>query len=62
MRIGQRMGTDDCPANIKQLLPGVKVILTLTEHYHALVMNPPYMGGGKMNSVLSKYVKDNYEG
>lgn len=54
-------GIDDCPANIKQLLPGVKVILTLTEHYHALVMNPPYMGGGKMNSVLSKYVKDNYE-
>ena len=54
-------GTDDCPANIKQLLPGVKVILTLTEHYHALVMNPPYMGGGKMNSVFSKYVKDNYE-
>ena len=54
-------GTDDCPANIKQLLPGVKVILTLTDHYHALVMNPPYMGGGKMNSVLSKYVKDNYE-
>ncbi len=54
-------GIDDCPANIKQLLPGVKVILALTEHYHALVMNPPYMGGGKMNSVLSKYVKDNYE-
>lgn len=54
-------GTDDCPADIKLLLPGVKVILALTEHYHALVMNPPYMGGGKMNSVLSKYVKDNYE-
>ena len=54
-------GTDDCPENIKQLLPGVQVILALTEKYHALVMNPPYMGGGKMNSVLSKYVKDNYE-
>ena len=54
-------GTDDCPENIKQLLPGVQVILALTENYHALVMNPPYMGGGKMNSVLSKYVKDNYE-
>ena len=54
-------GTDDCPADIKLLLPGVKMILALTEHYHALVMNPPYMGGGKMNSVLSKYVKDNYE-
>ena len=54
-------GTADCPENIKQLLPGVQVILALTENYHALVMNPPYMGGGKMNSVLSKYVKDNYE-
>lgn len=54
-------GTDDCPDNIKQLLPGVRVILALTEKYHALVMNPPYMGGGKMNGVLSKYVKDNYE-
>ena len=53
--------TDDCPENIKQLLPGAQVILALTEKYHALVMNPPYMGGGKMNSVLSKYVKDNYE-
>lgn len=53
-------GTDDCPADIKLLLPGVKMILALTEHYHALVMNPLYMGGGKMNSVLSKYVKDNY--
>lgn len=54
-------GTDDCPENIKLLLPGVKVILALTENYHALVMNPPYMGGGKMNSVLSKYVKDEYD-
>lgn len=54
-------GTDDCLENIKQLLPGVQVILALTENYHVLVMNPPYMGGGKMNSLLSKYVKDNYE-
>ena len=54
-------GTDDCPENIKQLLPGVQVILALTENYHALVMNPPYMKSGNMNSVLSKYVKDNYE-
>ena len=54
-------GTDDCPKNIKQLLPGVQVILALTEKYHALVMNPPYMKSGNMNSVLSKYVKDNYE-
>ena len=38
-----------------------KLILALTEKYHALVMNPPYMGGGNMNSTLSKYVKRNYE-
>ena len=44
-------GTDDCPAHIKLLLPGVKMILALTEHYHALVMNPPYMGGGKMAQI-----------
>ena len=54
-------GIDDCPDEIKALVPGVQVILALTEKYHALVMNPPYMGGGKMNSTLSKYVKDNYE-
>lgn len=43
------------------LIDGFHLILALTENYHALVMNPPYMGGGKMNSVLSKYVKDYYE-
>ena len=38
-----------------------KLILALTEKYHALVMNPPYMGSGNMNTTLSKYVKDEYE-
>lgn len=45
----------------KNLIDGFRLIIALTKNYHALVMNPPYMGGGKMNSVLSKYVKDNYE-
>ena len=54
-------GIDDCPDEIKALIPGVQVILALTEKYHALVMNPPYMGSGNMNSTLSKYVKDNYK-
>jgi len=53
-------GFDDCPDEIKALIPGVQVILALTEKYHALVMNPPYMGNKNMNDVLSKYVKDNY--
>ena len=43
------------------LLPYMRIILALTEQYHALVMNPPYMGGGNMNTVLSNYVKKNYE-
>lgn len=45
----------------KNLIDGFRLILALTENYHALVMNPPYMGGGNMNGVLSKYVKDNYK-
>lgn len=42
------------------LFHGFHIILALTERYTALAMNPPYMGNGNMNSVLSDYVKDNY--
>ena len=49
------------PEEVRAQIPAFKLILALTEKYHALVMNPPYMGGGKMNSVLSKYVKEHYE-
>lgn len=48
------------PEEVRTQMQAFKLILALTEKYHALVMNPPYMGGGNMNSVLSKYVKDNY--
>lgn len=51
---------EDIPVAVKQLLPSVKLILALSEKYDALVMNPPYMGGGSMNDVLSKYVKKEY--
>ncbi len=37
------------------------IILALTDKYSAICMNPPYMGSGSFNNVLSKYVKDNYE-
>ena len=49
------------PEEVRTQMPAFKLILALTEKYHALVMNPPYMGGGNMNSVLSKYVKDEYK-
>ena len=47
--------------SVSGLLPYMRIILALTEQYHALVMNPPYMGSGNMNTVLSNYVKKNYE-
>ena len=55
---------EDAPAHTEQfglLIQGFRLILALTDKYHALVMNPPYMGGGNMNATLSKYVKCNYE-
>ena len=55
---------ENAPAHTEQfglLIQGFRLILALTEKYHALVMNPPYMGSGNMNSTLSKYVKDEYE-
>ncbi len=48
------------PELIASQLPAMQLILTLTESYSALVMNPPYMGSGKMNDVLSQYAKNNY--
>ncbi len=51
---------DIVPSAIQLLMPYMRIILALTEKYAALVMNPPYMGNGHFDSVLSKYVKDNY--
>jgi hypothetical protein len=48
--------TDD----IRNLIPYMKIILTLTEKYAAIVMNPPYMGGGNMPTILSNYTLVNY--
>lgn len=52
---------DFIPEAIRTQLSAFKLILALTEKYHALVMNPPYMGAGNMNEVLSKYVKEAYK-
>lgn len=43
-----------------EILPAMKLILALTEKYHALVMNPPYMKYGNMNESLSEYVREHY--
>lgn len=48
------------PEEVRTQIAAFKLILALTEKYHALVMNPSYMGGGRFDEVLGKYVKDNY--
>lgn len=53
-------GTDDCPEDIKALLPGVDLILALSEKYSAICMNPPYMGSKHMDDILKSYVESNY--
>jgi hypothetical protein len=32
----------------------------LSQKYHVVVANPPYMGGGNMNARLSAWLKNNY--
>lgn len=53
-------GTDDCPDDIKALLPGVDLILALSEKYSAICMNPPYMGRKHMDGCLAQYTKKEY--
>lgn len=48
------------PSSIMLLMPYMRIILALTQKYAALCMNPPYMGSGRFDEVLSKYVKNNY--
>ena len=48
------------PELVEDIMPAMDLILTLTDRYSALVMNPPYMGKGNMNSILSNYVKKYY--
>ena len=48
------------PEEVRTQMPAFKLILALTEKYHALIANPPYMGRGHMTSALSKYLDKNY--
>ena len=47
-------------AENRLLLPYMRIILALTDKYAAICMNPPYMGSGRFDATLSKYVKNNY--
>jgi hypothetical protein len=50
---------ENLPKNIQALMPSVELIIALTEKYHAVVMNPPYMPTNKTD-VLSRYVNEHY--
>jgi len=45
---------------LEELEVSLKHLLLLSNKYHCVVDNPPYMGGGKMNKILGDYVKSNY--
>lgn len=49
------------PEEVEDILPAMELILTLTDKYAVLVMNPPYMGASKFNDTLSSYVKSYYK-
>lgn len=51
---------EDCPENVRCILPYIQVMLALTDQYTCVIANPPYMGAGNMNSTLSEYVKTYY--
>ncbi|MCX6265825.1 MAG: BREX-1 system adenine-specific DNA-methyltransferase PglX [Bacteroidetes bacterium] len=44
----------------KRLSPYLQVLQLLMQHYEAVVANPPYMGDGKMNGELKKYIQTKY--
>ena len=51
----EEYGQQTMPGEIVSgLLSYMRIILALTERYHALVMNPPYMGSGNMNATTRR--------
>ncbi|HOM63324.1 MAG TPA: BREX-1 system adenine-specific DNA-methyltransferase PglX [Dysgonamonadaceae bacterium] len=47
-------------STIQELQRAISHLISLQKKYHCTVANPPYMGGGKMNAELSKFVKSKY--
>ncbi|MDD3945761.1 MAG: BREX-1 system adenine-specific DNA-methyltransferase PglX, partial [Bacteroidales bacterium] len=47
-------------STIQELQRAISQLISLRQKYHCTVANPPYMGGGKMNNELSKFVKSKY--
>lgn len=48
------------PEHVEEIMPAMDLLLTLTDVYTSLIANPPYMGRGNMNGVLSSYLDRYY--
>lgn len=61
-RIAQQTANADVflSHNLAQLKPTIEQLLLLSQRYHCIVDNPPYMGGGNMNKPLGDFVKTHY--
>jgi len=46
--------------NLRGVLQAIVQLSTLSDKYHCVVANPPYMGGGRMNKEMTAWVKVNY--
>ncbi|WP_341222004.1 BREX-1 system adenine-specific DNA-methyltransferase PglX [Polaribacter atrinae] len=46
--------------NLRGILQAIVQLSALSQKYHCVIDNPPYMGGGNMNKPLSDFVKANY--
>ena len=55
---------DELDINIEEDLELIESLIAqhiaLTNKYEVVVTNPPYMGNGRMNTVLKKYIETNY--
>ena len=48
------------PETVEDIMPAMDLMLTLTDKYATLVMNPPYMGSDRFDKKLKEYVLTNY--
>ena len=53
-------GQSFVPEKVEDIIPAIDLILSLTDKYSALIANPPYMGRGNMNQILSSYLDKEY--
>lgn len=47
-------------SKIDELTLAIDQLIALSQKFHCVVANPPYMGSGKMNKELSNFVKSKY--